>query len=711
MGNVALAWAPSEAFGVGASLRWYGAPEPFVAGATTVDLAATWRPDERLAIAFVARDVNGRLDLGSSNVPPSFVLAVGFRPLGTRELFFDAAAMVDVDGRIGARLVGAAEVPFVGRLFGSVEVERFEDETDLLFLGGISVDWGGVGVGGGVVGGDGFGDSPGWFVTGHIEAFGRTGLPMPRYVLDVDVSGVGARGIVSIVRRLDRALHDPRVAGVLLRMRDSGFGSAYAQELRMMVSALERAGKHVVCHLESASGAELYACAGATRTLVDPAGGAWLVGPSSTTILVGDLARELGINVESVRIGQYKSAPEQYENRRSTEAARAAHETLYDDVYARNVRDLARDWDRSETAVRRIIDEGPYVASELASQGLVDGRADENDLEDELRTAFGGGFQRREDEPDVATPRWGSRRHIGVVVIDGDVVTGENVDIPILGIRMSGSQTVVATIQRLARDSSVAAIILRIDSPGGSVVAADQIYRAVMRARRHKPVIASMGAIATSAAYQIASAADEIWADPATITGSIGVFYVKVDFADLAERIGVGLEHIARGRRAGLDSLFRPFTADERALAADKVRIWYRMFLERVHQSRGIDVEDLDAIARGRIWSGDAASRNGLVDHLGGFGSALVRARELGRLPDDAPIEVVPERPTTLLDYILGVGTLGTARAEDDEARGDGEMPVLLTRELREAAQLAAMLGHSPEGMPVARLEEVMALP
>ncbi len=639
------------------------------------------------------------------------MLAVGFRPTGSRELLFDAAGSVDVDGRLGARLLGALEVPYVGRLFGSVEVERFDEQTDLMFLGGLSADWSGVGVGGGLVGGDGIDQLPGWFVTGHIEAFGRRGLPTPRYVADVEVTGAGARGMVSIIRRLDRALHDRDVAGVLLRMRDSSIGSAYAQEIRLMVAELERAGKHVVCHLESASGAELYACAGATRTVVDPAGGAWLVGPASTTILVGDLARELGIRVESVRIGQFKSAPEQFENRTSSEPARGAYEAFYDDVFARDVRDLSRDWHMDEARVRQIYDEGPYVASELAHLGLVDGRADEVDLDEELRVALGGSFRRLTDEPDLATRRWGRDRHIGVVVVDGDIVTGENVDIPILGIRMSGSETVVQTIERVAADSSVAAIVLRIDSPGGSVIAADQIYRAVMRARRHKPVIVSMGAIATSAAYEIASAADEIWADPATITGSIGVFYTKVDFAELAERIGVGLEEIARGRHAGLDSLFRPFTPEERALAADKVRIWYRMFLERVHRSRGMDVEAIDAIARGRIWSGDAASRNGLVDRLGGFGSALARARARANLPDDAPIEVVPARPTTLLDYVLGVGALGSARGRDAEAASDGELPVILSPELREAAQLGALLAHSPDGAPVARLEEALTLP
>jgi len=207
----------------------------------------------------------------------------------------------------------------------------------------------------------------------------------------------------------------------------------------------------------------------------------------------------------------------------------------------------------------------------------------------------------------------------------------------------------------MAANSRIRAIVLRVDSPGGAVMASDQIWRAVQRARKKKPVIASMGEVAASGGYYVASAANEIWASPSTITGSIGIFYGKVDIEPLAKHFGVNIETEKRGSHAGADSLFRPFTDADRALLVEKLRSWYRQFLERVAEGRKLPIEKVDALARGRVYSGDTAHTLGLVDSLGGFGSALARARELAKLPIDAEIVVRPERPSTLLDYVLGV--------------------------------------------------------
>jgi protease-4 len=220
---------------------------------------------------------------------------------------------------------------------------------------------------------------------------------------------------------------------------------------------------------------------------------------------------------------------------------------------------------------------------------------------------------------------------------------------------MSGGRTVVDAIDRMAANSRIRAIVLRVDSPGGAVMASDQIWRAVQRARKKKPVIASMGEVAASGGYYVASAANEIWASPSTITGSIGIFYGKVDIEPLVKHFGVNVETEKRGSHAGADSMFRPFTDADRALLVEKLRVWYRQFLERVAEGRKLPIERVDALARGRVYSGDSAHALGLIDSLGGFGSALARARELGGLPVDAEVVVSPQRPSSLLDYVLGV--------------------------------------------------------
>ncbi|HKU41678.1 MAG TPA: signal peptide peptidase SppA, partial [Polyangiales bacterium] len=447
---------------------------------------------------------------------------------------------------------------------------------------------------------------------------------------------------------------DPRVAGVLLRPRESGLGTAHAQELRMAIAALRGAGKRVICHLENATGTEYYACAGADAVLIDPAGSIRLLGTSADMLLFGDTLRKVGLRADFVRIGEYKSAPEQLAHGALSEPAREELRTLLGDVHARVVQDVASDLRIEQARLREIMDEGPQLAPQAVRDKLVSGTIDEVVLK---RGSDGDRFDGRpltDTWPRRVSEDWDSGPRIGVVMIDGTIVDGENVDVPILGIHMTGGRTATAAIDGLANDPQCRAIVVRVDSPGGAVLASDQIWRAIRRAREHKPVVISMGAVAASGGYYVASAGDEIWADPSTLTGSIGIYYGKVDAAGLARDLGVGIETFRVGKRAGADSIFRPFTAEERAALTDLIRVYYRMFLQRVAAGRGRSVEQVDALGRGRVYSGDAALRLGLIDRLGGFASALARARQLGRVDADVPVAVVPARPGGLLDYVLG---------------------------------------------------------
>jgi protease-4 len=536
--------------------------------------------------------------------------------------------------------------------------------------------------------------TPGWIAGLRLEAASRRGMYEGRVLLDREIGPLGARGLVALLLELDAAARDERVAAVLLRFRGSDIGSAYAQEIRQAIERLASLDKPVVCHLDDASGAEHYACAAADAIFLDPAGGVRIAGPSVEALLLGDVLRDAGLRAEFLRIGRYKSAPEQLTNASNSAPAREQREALYDDVFRRVTSDYARDLDLPVGRVRALIDEGPFVTPRALARGLAWGEADARDMAEELRDVIGRDLRRAERLPERVPETWATARRLGVVVVDGDIVDGENVDVPFVGVHLSGADTVVAAIDALAGDSTVGAIVLRVDSPGGSALASDQIWRALRRARDRKPVVASMGAIAASGGYYVASAANEIWADPSTITGSIGIFFGKVDVGPLAERLGVTIERTSRGRHAGIESLYRPFTADDRVLVADAIRVWYRLFLRRIEAGRGMAIPAIDAVARGRVWSGDAAHRRGLVDHLGGLGSALARARVLADLPDDCPVTVVPERPSTLLDYVLADDP-GSARAA----------AAVVPEELRAAVQLAFAMAHVREGVGLARAD------
>lgn len=565
MVSLAAGWQHADAVSIGAAVRFLASGSLRLDGVTTVDLAASWRPVDWLAMSFQARDViEPRLGGTLSSVPRSFLLGTGLRPFGERTLTLDLAGALDTDGRLGARLAAELRVPFVGRLLAAAEAEGLEgDDPDIRAVAGLAIDWGMLGAGGGAWVGDGLDDSPGWYVTGRVEGTERAGIPRGSYVLDIELGGVGPRGMLEVVRRLDRALHDDRVAGVLLRPRGSGIGLAYAQELRLMIEALRAAGKHVICHLDDASGSEWYACAGADRILLDPAGGVRLTGVSTELFLLGDLLRNVGVRADFVRIGRWKSAIEQYMNNEQSVAARRQRQDVLDSSYRRLLFDAARDLGVEPSVVARIVDQGPHLPQQAMQRELVDELADELDMSAALREGFGQGYPRESGAPWEQPPRWGNRPRIGVVVVDGTIVDGENVDIPLLGIHASGGRTVARAIERMADHPAVVAIVLRVDSPGGSVLASDQIYRAMLRARERKPVIASMGAVAASGGYYVSASAHEIWADPSTITGSIGIWFGKVDFAPLGRMLGVTLEQMGRGEHAGATSLYRPFRPEE----------------------------------------------------------------------------------------------------------------------------------------------------
>lgn len=704
--SLALAWAYNDAISIGASTRFLFSGDPRLDDLFTLDVAASFRPIPQLGVSFLARDITGPgFHGGGGSVPRSFLLGLGIRPTGTRALTFDIAGAVDEEGRVGARLAGQVEVPYIGRLAAAGEVERIGDnDPDIRGTLGLNIDWGQIGAGGGVVFGDGFEHSgPGFYVSARVEGFERPGIPTGSYVADVVIGKQGSRALLRTVRRLDRALRDPRIHGAVLRFQGSEIGFAYAQEIRLLIDELQEAGKPVACVLQDASGGEIYACAGARTVIGDPAGGVRLYGPSLEIVHLAGLLSLVGIRADFVRIGPYKSAVEDYQDTRMSEPARRAREENLDALYDRFVWDLARDLEITTHRMREIVDDGPYVTETAIEAGLIDIAADERAMDDALRDAFGGSFSRERSEPDTPRMRWGRQPRVGVVMIDGEMIDGENTDIPLLEIHTTGGRTAVDAIERMAADAAISAILIRIDSPGGSVLAADQIWRAIRRARARKPVIASMGAVAASGGYYVATACDEIWANPGTITGSIGVWFGKVDVEPLATRLGVHTEFLSRGAHAGAESLWRPFTADERAVLANMVRYWYREFIERVAEGRDMRPSQVDAIARGRVWTGDRAIDLGLVDRLGGFHSALIRARQLGGLPEDADFEVSPTRPSTLLDYVLGEVDIfgsGGVQAHDPSALLDTLAP-----ELRAAMRAAWIIRQEQTARsPVARL-------
>lgn len=703
IGQIAFALSPNPMVSMGTAVRFIRSAD-FASRHVGWDMSMDVRPSPYLAMALMGYDLNALVDLTPAgvDVDSTFVLALAARPLGTDVLTLEAAGGVDTAGRLGVRGFVSFPVPHVGALRGAIEADDLtSNNVDLRVTAGLDVRWGGLSVGGGPLWADAFDHSPGWYVSAGLSGVRRPGLPERHYVLSIDQDGkLDSRGILELERKLDGALHDRRVVGVLLRLRSTDVGMSYAQELRGLLTRLKDAGKPVVCQLEMATGSEYYACAAASRTLIDPAGSVRLMGPSTELLLIGKLLHNLGIHADFVRIGKYKSAPEQLENEKPSAPSVEQEKALVDDAWQRLTADLASDLKVSQKQAEKVVDDGPYAAPEALAAHIVAGEGDDLDLHALVQQGFGTGFPLKSASPHRAPGTWGQPPHVGVIVVDGMMVDGDNVDVPILGVHLSGSKTVIKALQRMSADPSVKAIVLRVDSPGGSALAADKIWRAVREARKHKPVIASLGAVAASGGYYIASAASEIWADPSTITGSIGIFYGKVDVSQLADRIGVYAQQISRGKHAGADSIWHPYTDEEREALKKKIAIWYHLFLERVAAGRHMTVDQVDAVARGRVWSGDAAIREGLADKLGGFGTVLARAREMAGLRADAGFTVAPFRPSNLLEYVVGHKVGGKAL----------DVPRIGAR-LQSSLGLIATLGQADDGMPFALAPYAIAPP
>lgn len=704
--GLGLAFAPNKRLSLGVSGRTFYSGDPAIDGLSTMDAGVAWHATSWLGLSLVGRDLlASRNGFGARHLDLHASLLGGFqlRPFGTRDVVLDFTVAVGGHRRVGGRVGLGVLIPGFGYAASVVELERIGKSDELYrVLAELGASFEGLSVGGGVVAGDGYGEAPGGYGVARFEARPRPGVAPRASILDVEIGSVDERGMLRVLLTLEAALRDDRVAGVLLRPRGSSLPSAYAQELRLLISSLKDKGKRVVCHLEDATGSQYYACAGADAVLMDEAGSIRLLGASAEALLFGDAIRSLGLRADFVRIGDYKSAPEQFTQRKMSEHAREQLYALFSDVHNRVRHDLAGDLHVTPERISEVMANGPHLAHQAIRDKLVARTADEVMLRQTKHEIFDGrsvvtrlGARGRQD--------WYAGPSIGVVVIDGSIVDGESVDIPLLGIHMTGGKTAVRAIDAMRSDPQVRAIVLRVDSPGGAVVASDQIWRAVRRARAVKPVIVSMGAMAASGGYYVASAGDEIWADPATVTGSIGIFFGKVDASELADKLGIGVEQLSFSKRAGGESLFRPFTEDERSALSDRLRTYYRLFLRRVATGRGKTVEEIDALGRGRVFSGDAALSVGLVDHLGGFASALMRARELGRVRQDAEIVVLPKRPEGLFEYVFG--ELPSMSAAEPSAEPEAMSTLPLPHALR------ATLAHALTVLQLGAAQPLALLP
>jgi protease-4 len=331
--------------------------------------------------------------------------------------------------------------------------------------------------------------------------------------------------------------------------------------------------------------------------------------------------------------------------------------SILDDVYAHLTQAIGAARKKTPEQVRSIIDQGPFIARDAMSAGLIDALQYEDQVFGEIQRQLKLPALRKTPLHDYQKipPRslgveTGSR--IAFVVAEGDIVRGDTGSLGNQGFVASSEMT--ATLRRVGADSGIRGVIVRIDSPGGDGFASDEIWREMTNLSKKKPLVVSMSDLAASGGYYMAMTGDPILAYPGTLTGSIGVFYGKVDLHGLYEKLGVNKEVITRGRYAAIDSDLVPLTADERAKVRQSVDAFYQTFLQRVAAGRKRPADQIAPIAEGRVWLGSQARSNGLVDNLGGIDQAIELIKQKANLRRDDQVQLVSYPPRrSLIEELL----------------------------------------------------------
>ena len=501
----------------------------------------------------------------------------------------------------------------------------------------------------------------------------------------------GGPTVRSVVDSLRKAKVDDRIEGVILKPLGPQLYWGKAQEIRDAVLDYRESGKPIAAFLEYGGTQEYYVASAADKVYLMPGSPLEIVGLARYEMFLRNALDKVGAYPDIVAAGDYKTAANQYTETTMTPAHREMAESLNRDLYEQLVEGIAESRGLASDEVRRLVDEGPFLPEDALAAGLVDGLAYADELKH--REPFDADDWREISDSDyrqVGLQAVGLNQgeRIALIYAVGAIASGPG-GVDVMGGEVLGSDTLVDAIRTARDDDSVRAIVLRIDSPGGSAVASDVIWREVGLVRESgKPIVASMSDLGASGGYYIAMGADAIVAQPATLTGSIGVIFGKFTTGGTYEKLGVDIEPVSQGRFAEIYSPVTRFSDAERAKVQEHVDAIYEQFLAKAAEGRETTRDVVHAVAQGRVWTGRQALEHGLVDDLGGLSRAIALAKEQAGIDADDEVRlVVYPRPKSffeLLDEGLPmagvVGALAGLSPPEAAAVGRAAAPVRLFR-------------------------------
>src|SRR5262245_55777052 len=449
------------------------------------------------------------------------------------------------------------------------------------------------------------------------------------------------------IEALRLARDDRRINGLLVTIDGPNLGSARLQELRDAILDFQKSRKWAVAYLETAGefspgNRDYYLATACSSIWLAPPGDINLVGLYYEVPFLRGTLDLLGVVPDMDHIGKYKSAMNTITDKAMNEAYRESMEALVGSVFGQVRKDIAQARHMTDETIASIIDNGPYTGPRAVEVSLIDKLGYRDEVEENLKEKNGGALPLVKVGKYLKAGRYytgGSK--IALIYGVGGVARGESDLDPLSGDMTMGSDTTAAAIKHAREDPSIKAIVFRVDSPGGSYIASDLIYREVTLARQAKPVVVSMGDVAGSGGYIVAMGANKIVAEPATITASIGVLAGKLVTTGFWNKVGITFDTVQRGRHASFFSTGRAYSPEERTIFETWLQRIYKDFVEKAAKGRGKTYDQIHAIAQGRVWTGEDALRLGLIDELGGLTTAIRRAQELAHLDPESRVQLV----------------------------------------------------------------------
>ena len=511
------------------------------------------------------------------------------------------------------------------------------------------------------------------------------------------------QSLTGLVMQFKKAKVDKRIKAIVLDVDMSGVGWAKAEELRDAIADFRTSGKPVYAYIEFGLNKEYYIATACDKIVVPPPGELFITGLAADVMFFRGSLDKLGIYPDIFQIGKYKSVGDMFTQKKMTDAHREYVNSLLDDLFDRYIAGIAQARHKSPEDVRKLIDDAPYNAAKAKEVGLIDEAVYHDELEKEIKASLGykdsdqfapvKASEYRDVSPEALGLNKGEK--VAVIYATGDIGSGRSENSPSGG-QSIGSDTLAKALTDAAADKSIKAIVMRVDSPGGSGLASDIIWHAVEAANQKKPVVISMGDVAASGGYYISASASKIVAQPSSITGSIGVVAGKPVMKGLYDWLGISNEYVLRGKEAGMFRETEKFSDDERAKFEDWIKTtYYNDFVPKVAKGRHKDPKDVDAVGQGRVWTGAQAKDRGLVDEFGGLDRAIEVAKQLAKIPADKGVErvILPYPQTFLQELLSGGGDNSNTQIEQQRA-----VLAALPEDARRAFRYMALMDRMKNG-------------